>query len=282
MKRKQKLFSVLCVIAMLAGCLAGSAAAEEAAGPAAAEEACDQLMIRIDGPDERMPLEIPYEQFTDGSYRLEGLEAGEYTITEVSPETLLDGFDLQEDSITTVTVTVEGGKATEAALFNHYSPAEETEEPAGPAPAPTGEEETPAEDEPAETVSVSVRKEWDDQENILGLRPASITVYLSNGSSYVLHEGNGWSVTVDQLPAQIDGQAVSYSWFEQTVPGYARAEAVSDGSHTTLVNRLWQPPKAPAGQQQPKTTGTSWFIFEDYETPLGLQIMINHVGDCYE
>ena len=277
MKRARRWVSLLCTLIILSGCFACCAAAEESVG-ISAEEARSGLRIRIDGPDSRMPVEISYKQFTDGSYKLEGLKPGVYTITEITPEELLEGFELQDDSIITIKVTVEGNKQSTAELFNHYvqTAIPEHEESTEAEPG-EGTEETPE-----EYVSVTVRKEWDDQQNAMGIRPDSVTVILSNGSSYELNEGNDWNVTVDHLPAMINGEPVKYTWKETEVPGYTLAYVLSNGNFVTLVNRLWQPPKLSEGKKQPKRTGDTWIVLDDYETPLGLEIMINHVGDCYE
>lgn len=262
---------ILCALMMLTGCFALADSPGETGGiPTEAD--CGSLRIRIEGPDDRMPMEISYEEFTDGSFSLTGLTPGDYTITEIQPEELLEGYSLQEDSEIRTTVTVRADGEATASLFNHYAPG-----------TPENEENTDGEpEEETEYISVSLRKEWDDGENIRGLRPASVTVTLSNGSTYVLHEGNGWSVTVDHLPAAVDGQPVQYTWLEKPTPGYAMAYALTNGNHTTLINRLWQPPQVQEGKKQPRRTGTEWYAFDDYDTPLGVEIMINHVGDCYE
>lgn len=273
MKRTKIWFSILCALLMLTGCFALGESPETADG-VPAEADFGPLRIRIEGPDARMPMEISYAEFMDGSFTLTGLQPGEYTITEIQPEGLLEGYSLQEDSEIKTTVTVTSDGEATAALFNHYAPEETPEE--------EPEEEEEEEEEETEYVSVSVRKEWDDHGNVMGLRPASVTVILSNGSAYVLHEGNGWSVTVDHLPATVDGQPVEYTWREQSTPGYAQAYVLKNGNNTTLVNRLWEPPQVPTGQKEPRRTGNKWEILEDYETPLGVEIMINHVGDCYE
>ena len=274
MKRTRIWFSILCALVMLMGCFALGESPESADG-VPTEADCGSLRIRIEGPDARMPLEISYAEFTDGSFSLTGLQPGEYTVTEIAPEELLEGFSLQEDSEIKTTVTVKSDGEVTAALFNHYAPEEkpEDEEP---------EEEPAKEAKETGYVSVSVRKEWDDNGDVMGLRPDSVTVTLSNGSTYVLYEGNEWSVTVENLPDRIDGQPVTYTWTEQEVPGYVLAETKVDGTETTLVNRLWMPPQPPEGQKPPKTTGETWYVFDDYDTPLGLEIMINHVGDCFE
>ena len=49
----------------------------------------------------------------------------------------------------------------------------------------------------------------------------------------------------------------------------------------------WEPPTIPEDQPQPDVPARKWYQvklidIEDYETALGLQLIINHVGDCYD
>ena len=89
---------------------------------------------------------------------------------------------------------------------------------------------------PEATVSVTVVKEWHDQNNANHHRPANLRVTLSNGQSYILNEANGWTVTVDDLPAELDGEPIVYTWTEQAVPGYVHTETRVEGDTTILVN----------------------------------------------
>ncbi len=82
-----------------------------------------------------------------------------------------------------------------------------------------------------EVTSVSVTKVWDDDGNRDGIRPESVTAVLSNGTSVVLSEANGWTATIDNLPAYSNGQAIAYTWTEVPVAGY---ELTVDGN--TLIN----------------------------------------------
>ena len=95
-------------------------------------------------------------------------------------------------------------------------------------------------------------------------------------------EDNGWTVSVNNLPTKINGQPVTYSWTEQEAVGYVKgAESVS-GTTTIFTNHLPKIPTVPEDQPQPKVPGESWVIFEEYETALGGELLINHVGDCFD
>ena len=137
-----------------------------------------------------------------------------------------------------------------------------------------------------EVTSATVMKVWDDNNNAAGLRPASIYATLSDGTrtvaTVVLTEANGWSATVDNLPTVINGAPAQYSWKEQEVLGYQKAGAQTTGNITTFTNKLYQRPTPPPGTKGPKTPGTPFLIIEDYGTPLGVEIIINHVGDCFD
>ena len=133
---------------------------------------------------------------------------------------------------------------------------------------------------PEATVSVTVVKEWHDQNNANHHRPANLRVTLSNGQSYILNEANGWTVTVDDLPAELDGEPIVYTWTEQAVPGYVHTETRVEGDTTILVNEYREIvlPTLPGH----RNAGRRPIVLEEYETPLGIEVMINHVGDCYE
>lgn len=134
-----------------------------------------------------------------------------------------------------------------------------------------------------EVTTASVVKVWNDNENEQGIRPTSIAVTLSPvGTVYVLNAGNNWSVFLDNLPTRINGQEVTYSWTEQEMPGYVRASVTTDGTATTITNRIVRVPEVPADQPKPKVPGKGWVIFEEYDTALGGEITINHVGDCFD
>ena len=138
-----------------------------------------------------------------------------------------------------------------------------------------------------EVTSVSVRKVWDDNNNEMGMRPASVTVVLSNGEATVatvhLTEENGWHAEVRNLPLTRAGETITYSWTERSVAGYTQSGATVNGNETVFTNALWSRPQLPEGEtEKPKVPGQGLTVIEDYDTPLALELLINHVGDCYE
>ena len=133
-----------------------------------------------------------------------------------------------------------------------------------------------------EVTSVSVVKIWDDNNNAAGMRPQSIHATLSNGTVVVLNAGNGWSATVDNLPTKVNGQPAVYTWHEQEVLGYTLTSVSIQGNMTILTNSFRTRPEPPPGRRLPPVPGTPLEEFDDMETPLGVEVMINHVGDCFD
>ena len=134
-----------------------------------------------------------------------------------------------------------------------------------------------------ETTSVTVRKDWVDNNNATNARPTSIAMTLSNGKTVLLNAANGWTATIDNLPTKLNGQPVTYTWKEQEVIGYKQTNITTNGTVTVFENTLIEVPKVPQGQQKPNTpTGTKIYIFEEYDTALGIPVLINHVGDCFD
>ena len=133
-----------------------------------------------------------------------------------------------------------------------------------------------------EVTSVTAVKIWEDNNNSMGLRPASIALTLSNGKHYVVTEKDGWTVTVNNLPTRINGEPVTYSWTEQAVVYYTQDSVRQEGTTTFFTNKLWEKPLVPADQVPPKGRGDKVYVFDEYDTPLGVEVIINHVGDCFD
>lgn len=136
-----------------------------------------------------------------------------------------------------------------------------------------------------EVTSASVQKIWDDNANALKLRPTSIGVTLSDGTrtvaTVVLSDANGWAATVNNLPTIVNGQPAVYTWKEQAVLSYNQPKIEQKNGVTTITNTIWRRPEAPSPGKKPKGPGEVVGI-EEYETPLGVEIVINHVGDCFD
>ena len=137
-----------------------------------------------------------------------------------------------------------------------------------------------------EVTSVSVSKVWDDNNNEQNLRPASIAMSLSDGQKVVkvvvLNEANGWTATVNNLPTVVNGQNAQYAWKEQQVLSYSLEGVTQQGNLMVFTNKVWERPENPTAGRRPRTRGNTWYVFEDYDTPLGVNVVINHVGDCFD
>lgn len=133
-----------------------------------------------------------------------------------------------------------------------------------------------------ETTAVGVRKIWDDDNNATGQRPTSIVMTLSNGMHVVLSADNNWTAMITDLPTRVNGAPVTYTWTEQYVLGYDQTNVGQNGMMTSFTNSLWQRPENPSQGKPPKLPGNTLYVFDDYETPLGIEIIINHVGDCFD
>ena len=136
-----------------------------------------------------------------------------------------------------------------------------------------------------EVTSVSVSKVWADNNNEKNIRPTSIFMSLSDGTKIVkrviLNSGNGWFATVDNLPTEVNGKPAVYTWKEQTVLGYRQSNMTEKDGLTTFVNAPRKRPDTPEQGKKPKTPGETVEI-DEYDTPLGVEIIINHVGDCFD
>ena len=137
-----------------------------------------------------------------------------------------------------------------------------------------------------EVTSISVVKIWADNNNAQKIRPDSIAMTLSDGQKVVkvviLDATNGWAVTVNDLPTIVNGQPAKYGWKEQAVIGYTLTGVTEEGNTMTFTNTIWERPETPTAGKTPKTPGETWYFFEEYDTPLGVEVVINHVGDCFD
>ena len=70
---------------------------------------------------------------------------------------------------------------------------------------------------------------------------------------------------------------------EQEIIGYKQTGKETAGGTTVFTNTVIErdvPP--PEGKTPPKKRGDKYVIIEDYVTPLGVEVVINHVGDCFD
>ena len=77
--------------------------------------------------------------------------------------------------------------------------------------------------------SFEIKKIWDDNNDKQGKRPKSVSVSVTINNDprdpYVLNEENGWTATINNLPKYANGQEITYTWTEGTMPeGYELTE----------------------------------------------------------
>ena len=137
---------------------------------------------------------------------------------------------------------------------------------------------------------MSVHKVWDDNGDALGLRPGSVTMVLTNGKTNVatvtLSAANGWFATVRDLPMTYQGEVIHYSWTELEPAGYVLENVTTANGVTTFTNTVWERPELPENgennQTQVKRPGTPLVEIDDYDTALGVEVIVNHVGHCFD
>ncbi len=98
----------------------------------------------------------------------------------------------------------------------------------------------------------------------------------------ILTQENGWQATITGLPKYADGKEIEYSWTEQEIVGYKQKSRTTNGNVTTFTNELVGIPQPPEGYKYPKAPGGNYAFFEEYPTALGVEVYINHVGDCFD
>ena len=117
------------------------------------------------------------------------------------------------------------------------------------------------------------------------IRPKTIVMTLSNDvtsdkQTVELSAQNNWTATIENLPTRLNGKPVTYTWTEQEVIGYKLTKTTKKGNMTIFTNSSHKRQNNQGGKN-PEGPGDTTRI-EDYKTPLGVEIMINHVGDCFD
>ena len=94
-------------------------------------------------------------------------------------------------------------------------------------------------------VSVSVKKDWSDENDLAGFRPDSVQVQLYKtvgqeiapvGSPVTLSDENHWEYTWQNLPAKEDGVAISYTVGESEVEHYTSSITGNMKDGFTITN----------------------------------------------
>ena len=139
---------------------------------------------------------------------------------------------------------------------------------------------------PRELTAATIVKEWDDNNDEEGKRPVTLPVTLLANDVVVktvyLSGTNDWTITVENLPVYENGERITYTWKEKEVLGYSLTGVSVNGTTITLTNSLYKPATPPPGQNPGPQRGNEEKDIDGYGTPLGLGIIINHVGDCFD
>lgn len=151
-----------------------------------------------------------------------------------------------------------------------------------PTPIPWEEEE-----EEIETTIIGVRKRWNDDGYQI-VRPDHAFVKLFGDGQAIkvvkLTNDNDWFIMLEVPKYNEEGNEIVYEWKEVQVPGYHIESTYEIDVVTTIINRIYESPRIPEGQPQPRMPGrpVAVIYIDEYETALGLQVLINHVGDCFD
>ncbi len=84
----------------------------------------------------------------------------------------------------------------------------------------------------------TVVKVWDDNNNQDGLRPMTLEVELSDGTTVTLNADNNWTAKVEDLPKyDANGNEITYTWSEPNVAEYTKEASVTVDTVTTITNK---------------------------------------------
>ena len=129
----------------------------------------------------------------------------------------------------------------------------------------------------------TVSKRWNHGRNLQALWPTAVHVQLYAGNvltgEVTLTAANGWTATLDDLPMREAGEEIVYRWVEHSVPMYILTDTAITGD-TTVFTNTYRDREVPPGDVP--VPGPPLFEIDDFDTPLGVEVILNHVGDCYD
>ena len=140
-----------------------------------------------------------------------------------------------------------------------------------------------------QTVTLKVRKIWNDHNNRSGIRPESVRLTLWNQDGIVMYvllfESSGWTATIVNLPGYTeDGRECLYYWTEEDHLGYVRGDTLQSGELTALISSLWERPAVAEGECPARIPGSRFMRNDEYHQPLGAGVQINNQGSeiCFD
>jgi hypothetical protein len=155
-----------------------------------------------------------------------------------------------------------------------------------PTPTPTPTPEPTEEPEPEPIMKeLTLIKIWSDNDNESQRRPNYIMADLyANGQLIQVITSYTETFVIEVPVYDEEEKEIEYTWREHEVLGYRLQSMTTSGDTTVLVNSLIDIPKVPENVAQPRVpTRTMHTVeFEEYTVALGVNVMINHVGDCFD
>ena len=186
-------------------------------------------------------IDIPVTKVWEDGNNQDGLRPNEITVSLKNGDTTVDTVTLNEANTWKHTFTDlpknSNGTEIEYTVVEEGVPEDYTSETAG--DMKTGYIITNTYE--VEKISVSVTKEWDDENDQDGIRPTSIDVNLKNGATIVdtitLNEENNWTYTFTDLPKKSKGTEIEYTVAEEDIPeGYTTATIGDMETGYTITN----------------------------------------------
>ena len=92
--------------------------------------------------------------------------------------------------------------------------------------------------------TLTVVKEWDDDNDSHNVRPSSIVIILDTGTEVVLKASKGWSKTIN-VPTYVNKAEHTYTMTEREIENYMLYSKDVDGDTTTFTNNYFVRPPTP-------------------------------------
>ena len=94
-----------------------------------------------------------------------------------------------------------------------------------------------------ETIDLTLKFVWNDENNQDNIRPTSLNVFLNDEESHVLTEENDWTLTLLDLPKYDSGEEIKYIWTVAELPeGYTSPEIEeTDDISLTMFTSTYEP-----------------------------------------
>ena len=107
-----------------------------------------------------------------------------------------------------------------------------------------------------ETIDLTLKFVWNDENNQDDIRPTSLNVFLNDEESHVLTEENDWTLTLLDLPKYDSGEEIKYIWTVAELPeGYTSPEIEETDDISLTVFTSTYEPQEPVEPSVPGDSG---------------------------